>query len=60
MSRPNDAGKGKAGLPQPSVITGQQRLELEQLADIFACVFGDLTPEQQANYMSVDIDRKAA
>jgi hypothetical protein len=34
-------------------ITNQQRLEqLEQLADIFACIFGSLTPEQRARYLS--------
>lgn len=61
MKKSSNASKVETGPPQPSEVTNQQRLEaLEQLADIFASIFGGLTPEQQANYMSVDMDRKAA
>jgi hypothetical protein len=53
--------KAVAGLPQPLDITRQQRLEpLEQLADIFACIFGSLTSEQLATYMPEKVERKAA
>ena len=49
----NDTTRTDAGLPKPLEITHQQRLEqLEQLADIFACIFGSLTPEQRASYLS--------
>lgn len=55
------AGKVVAGLPQPSEITHQQRLvQMEQLADIFACNFGSLTPEQRASYLSESVSQKAA
>ena len=50
-----------AGLPKPLEITHQQRLEqMEQLADIFACIFGSLTPEQRASYMSDSVCQVAA
>ncbi len=61
MKEPKYAGKVDAGSLQPSEPTDQQRLEmLEQFADIFACIFGDLTPEEHAKYMSVDMNVKAA
>lgn len=61
MKSSSYAGKVDAGSPQPLETTDQQRLEvLEQLADIFACIFGSLTPEEQAHYTRVDTDRKAA
>jgi hypothetical protein len=52
MSR-NDTARADAGLLQPLEITHQQRQqELEELADIMACVYGELTPEQRAKYLS--------
>jgi hypothetical protein len=39
----------------------QERQEqLRQLADIFACIFAGLTPEQRANYMSMNVRQVAA
>jgi hypothetical protein len=39
-------------LSQPSELTQQQRLEeLEELADILLCIYGELSPDQQANQM---------
>jgi hypothetical protein len=53
--------KANAGTPQPLDITHQQRLEqMEQLADIFACIFASLTPEQRASYMSESVYQEAA
>jgi hypothetical protein len=47
--------------PDNSDDERQRREErLKQLADIFACIFVGLTPEQQAKYMSVDVGQKAA
>jgi hypothetical protein len=61
MRGDNYATKVNAGPPQPPETIRQQRGEaLEQLADIFACIFDGLTPEEQANYMTVDEARKAA
>jgi hypothetical protein len=41
--------------------TNQQRLEqMEQLADIFACIFGSLSPEQRASQMSEGAYQEAA
>jgi hypothetical protein len=60
MPRPT-RDKASAGSPQPLDTTNQQRQEkLEILADIFACIFGDLTPEQRANYMTNDEEQNDA
>jgi len=54
------AAKTDAGPSQPEQITRQQRLEqLEQLADILLNIYGELSPEQQAN-MSQSAEQKAA
>ena len=37
-----------------------QHLADTQLADIFACIFDSLTPEQRASYMSESVSQKAA
>ena len=40
--------------PSQPRINQQQRLEeLEELADILLCIYGELLPEQQANNMQV-------
>jgi hypothetical protein len=53
--------KANAGTPTLFDITNQQRLEqLEQLADIFACIFDSLTPEQRASYVSASWNQEAA
>jgi len=55
------AARTDAGLSKPLDLTHQQRLEqLEQLADIFACIFGSLTPEQRARYLSESQHQQAA
>jgi hypothetical protein len=57
----NDTTRTDAGLPKPLETTHQQRHEqMEQLADILACVFGSLTPEQRASYMSESAYQLAA
>jgi hypothetical protein len=57
----NDTARADAGLPKPLEITHQQRQEqLEELADIMVCIFGSLTPEQRANYMSEQVLQVAA
>lgn len=58
---PRHAAKANAGSPKPSEITNQQRLEkLGQLAIIFVCIFGSLTPEQQAQYEPQVMEQIAA
>jgi len=50
-----------AGAPEPSEITNQQRFEQSgQLADIFACIFGGLTPEQQNVWTPAGVEQLAA
>jgi hypothetical protein len=54
------AVKAGAGSSQPEEITNQQRLEqLEMLADILLIIYGELSPEQQAN-MSQAVEQRAA
>jgi hypothetical protein len=53
-------GKVDAGTPQPTEISRQQRREqLEQLADIFVCIFSELSTEQRAN-ISLAFKREVA
>ena len=55
---------GKVGasthLPLPFDITRQQRLEeMKQLADIFACIFGELSADVRASMLQT-VEHKAA
>lgn len=53
--------KADAGPSESSKSVSQRQLEeLEQLADIFASIFGNLSPDQKARYMPEREFQKAA
>jgi len=53
--------KATAGTPQPSDSNPQQRLEeLEQLADISACIFDELSFEERSLYASQQVWQEVA
>lgn len=54
-------GRANVGSPKPSETAHQPwRVEMELLANIFACIFGELTADQRAAYLPDQDALKAA